>query len=751
MRSIHVNGFADDLCKTLPIVDAVAKVVTDECKPFLIQVNEAAYLGTGSSCLSKNQVGANGIQVDDDPYFGNGLIHTKELIGHDIHLSYKYGLTSFLIERPTEVEMTKLVTIELTSQIPWSPDGFPPTRFWARVNKGERGESIEQLAKEYGPRMGILNDRISQATMKCTTRMGSLDPRRPMRRHLKPRLPHMGLFRLNEDVSMDTVFPKKGKSNADFFGNTCWQQFCLHDSEYLFAVLMRREAAGPSALQDFIRYVGAPARLHSDRSKMQLSKQVAKICRNAFIPQSTTEAKHPWQNPCERQAQEVKKVAGIFMGQHNAPGKAWGMAVLHANYCLNRTAKQQLGLITSSEYAFGETPDISALQFEFFEEIIFLNPESHYPDSREEKGRFLGVAENVGDAFTFWVLNRKEQVIARSCVRKKDEDAPAIRDNVRQGGITNESEQERTFDVPGNIPESARTVYFDDEDNNDLGKQPDPAIEDEDEGALDEDEEIYFDRVNGDDEDLPEGYAEVDEVISHRRNRGRVEVLVKWKAGDETWEPLATIREDDPLSVAEYAKRKKLFKVRGFTWCDRFLRQTNGIIKGILRMAIARVYKSKRVMREMRQQGQRFKFGVELPRDVAHAYRLDEENGNNLWAEAIKKELEAFKIYKCFRFLKRGAKVPPRYTRVPLMMVFDVKQDGRRKARYVAGGHVTGPPIAEKYASVVKSENVRLTFLLAALNNLDLLMGDISNAYLNAFTSEKVFAIAGPEWGDKCG
>ena len=106
-----------------------------------------------------------------------------------------------------------------------------------------------------------------------------LDPRRPLRRHYKPRLPHMGLFRLNEDYSMDTVYPKKkGDGTKDFLGHTCAQVFVGSDSHFIFVVLMQAEKYGDDALRDFIRYVGCPRCLHSDRSKMQSGKKIAKIC-----------------------------------------------------------------------------------------------------------------------------------------------------------------------------------------------------------------------------------------------------------------------------------------------------------------------------------------------------------------------------------------------------------------------------------------------------------------------------------------
>ena len=48
-------------------------------------------------------------------------------------------------------------------------------------------------------------------------------------------------------------------------------------------------------------------------------------------------------------------------------------------------------------------------------------------------------------------------------------------------------------------------------------------------------------------------------------------------------------------------------------------------------------------------------------------------------------------------------------------------------------------------------DSVRLAFLAAALNDLDVLAADIQNAYLTAPTKEKVYAIAGPEFGSDAG
>ena len=80
-------------------------------------------------------------------------------------------------------------------------------------------------------------------------------------------------------------------------------------------------------------------------------------------------------------------------------------------------------------------------------------------------------------------------------------------------------------------------------------------------------------------------------------------------------------------------------------------------------------------------------------------------------------------------------------------MIFDVKVDFTRKARFVAGGHWTDAPSQLTYSSVVTRDSVRIAFLIAALNELDILAADTGNAYLHAPVREKVHTTAGPELG----
>jgi hypothetical protein len=150
--------------------------------------------------------------------------------------------------------------------------------------------------------------------------------------------------------------------------------------------------------------------------------------------------------------------------------------------------------------------------------------------------------------------------------------------------------------------------------------------------------------------------------------------------------------------------------------------------------------------------GKKYKFGIKVPSTVMEALALDKQNGNTLWQDAIKKEIGALLDYEVFQFMDTNYKVPSDYQYIPLLMKFDIKMDLRRKARLVAGGHVTKDIEGDNYSGVVKMDSVRLIFLLADLNKMDLLMADVSNAYLNAYTNEKIYTKCGPEFGnDLCG
>ena len=139
-----------------------------------------------------------------------------------------------------------------------------------------------------------------------------------------------------------------------------------------------------------------------------------------------------------------------------------------------------------------------------------------------------------------------------------------------------------------------------------------------------------------------------------------------------------------------------------------------------------------------------------MPKTVKEALALDHKNGNTLWVDAIAKEMKELCI--AFNILPEGRSAPIGYQKIPCHMIFDMKMDDfQQKAQLVAGGHLTQAPVTITYASVVSRETVHLALTFSSLNDLEVKVGNVLNAYITAPVMEKVWAILGPEFGHDSG
>jgi hypothetical protein len=108
---------------------------------------------------------------------------------------------------------------------------------------------------------------------------------------------------------------------------------------------------------------------------------------------------------------------------------------------------------------------------------------------------------------------------------------------------------------------------------------------------------------------------------------------VEWKDGTTIWERLADLKESNPVEFAEYAATKSLLDTADFFWCTPY------VLKKRTRIIVAVTKNYHR---------QTHKFGIEVPKSWDDCVRLDKENGNTLWQDAVRKEMKnvriAFKI-----------------------------------------------------------------------------------------------------------
>jgi hypothetical protein len=130
-------------------------------------------------------------------------------------------------------------------------------------------------------------------------------------------------------------------------------------------------------------------------------------------------------------------------------------------------------------------------------------------------------------------------------------------------------------------------------------------------------------------------------------------MLVQWKDGSSSWEPLRNLKDSNPVDVAKYSVANKIAEEAAFSWwVKNTLRDRERIISKV--------------------KSQTHKYRVQLPKMVQAAYRINRNTGTDLRRKAIEKEMKnvmfAFEI-------NDNNKVPIGFTKIDCHMVFNVKMD----------------------------------------------------------------------------
>jgi hypothetical protein len=152
------------------------------------------------------------------------------------------------------------------------------------------------------------------------------------------------------------------------------------------------------------------------------------------------------------------------------------------------------------------------------------------------------------------------------------------------------------------------------------------------------------------------------------------------------------------------------------------------------------------------------KFGCKLPHLVEEALEIDRQTGTNHWQRALNKEMSRVKVvWNAHDDVTpddiQSGKVKDMigFQEIGYHIVFDIKMEFTKKARFCAGEHTTDTLVVMTYPSVVSRDSVQIGFMLAALKGLDVMACDLENAYLNAPCIEKIWFKGGLECGSDKG
>ena len=120
------------------------------------------------------------------------------------------------------------------------------------------------------------------------------------------------------------------------------------------------------------------------------------------------------------------------------------------------------------------------------------------------------------------------------------------------------------------------------------------------------------------------------------------------------------------------------------------------------------------------------RYGVNLPNTTTEALEVHKENNNTLWWDVICSAMHnvriAFEEFDC-----PLSQMLPGFKKLNCHLIFDVKLSEifRQKARFIADGHMTKATKSLSYSTVVSRDSVRIAFLLATLNNLQVVSCDV--------------------------
>ena len=587
----------------------------------------------------------------------------------------------------------------------------PPEDYGSYIANLHQGSSQEPDWNALRPFFAWTSPSSIQDTFNVTTRHGSAPHTQDyIKKHFKSRNPVFNTLRRSEAVATDTIF---SDTPAVDDGSTMAQFFCGQDTLVCDAYGIKSTKQFINTLSDNIRKRGAMDTLISDGGKYEISKRVTDLLHSLFIQDYQSEPYHQHQNKAENRFGLAKRYTNTVMNTSGCPAFCWLLCLQYICVVLNHLASPTLQGICPVQALEGTTPDISfLLHFSFYEPVYYRidssEPDLNFPSSSNEKqGYWVGFADNQGDSLTWRILTEDTQkIIIRSGVRS------ALRTTTNQC-LASPSGEGTTLPFPIPYSQSQNSLPLDPLDAST------PNFEHFVKSQTGEDEDNPIPMANIDIPNLlgrsfllpPEDYGErhMLESTDPIHKGSKYNVMVEWESGEVTYEPLTLISKDDPITCAVYAKKHDLLDTTGWKHLKRYAKTSKRLIRAVKQSRIRQVRASVR-----------YQHGFQVPKDYNDAMRLDKENGNTHWQDAMDLELTQIHEYKVFKdtgkakFHNGKVVTPDGFQKIRVHFVYAVKHDGRFKARLVADGHLTKEPVESIYSGVVSLRSLRMVVFLSS-------------------------------------
>ena len=193
---------------------------------------------------------------------------------------------------------------------------------------------------------------------------------------------------------------------------------------------MKTESSAYDAYTDFIIEVGAPNVCVSDHAGIYLSDKWKNINRKYCIVGRFTVPYHQSSNFAELIGGKKKyALAKLFHETPHAPYKYWCYGLEFLCLAQNHCSRRKLRGRTPISFLRGATPDISVFRFPWFSAVWYYAPTFDFPVDRMKPGFFIGIADTVGDGFSYLIIPGKSykdiplryaRPLVRSVVRLRD-------------------------------------------------------------------------------------------------------------------------------------------------------------------------------------------------------------------------------------------------------------------------------------------------------------------------------------------